>query len=89
MSLDGVELDGEPRPGPEDAAFTALLAEPVHEALALLPVVQREALVLTYWGGSTQREVAALPRAPLGTVKTRTRNGILTLARMLADLDRL
>lgn len=87
MSLEGVEFEGEPSPGPEGAAFTALLAQPVHEALALLPVVQREALVLAYWGGFTQREVAVLTRSPLGTVKTRTRNGMLTLARMLADLD--
>ena len=42
-------------------------------AIDLLPSLQREALVLTYFGGLTQTEVAAHLNIPLGTVKGRVR----------------
>ena len=48
----------------------------VRTALAGLSAVQREVLVLAYWGGFTQREIAARTGAPLGTVKTRTLNAM-------------
>ena len=52
---------------------------PVRTALAGLTAVQREALVLAYWGGFTQREIAARTGAPLGTVKTRMLGGMRQL----------
>lgn len=58
-------------------------AEKVAEALADLPAAQREALTLAYYGGYSQSEIAALVGAPLGTVKTRMRDGLSRLrARM-------
>jgi len=61
----------DPAPSPDLQALTAVLGEQVRDALARLSHVKREALVLAYWGGYTQREIAALIDAPLGTVKTR------------------
>jgi len=51
----------------------------VSEALAGLPEPQREALTLAYFGGYSQSEIAALVGAPLGTVKTRMRDGLSRL----------
>lgn len=76
-----VELDaasGEESDDPEvpEEVWKTLRSERVRNALGDLPVAQREALVLAYFGGHTQREIAGLTGVPLGTVKTRMLAGM-------------
>jgi RNA polymerase sigma-70 factor (ECF subfamily) len=53
--------------------------ERVVTALKTLPEPQREAIVLSYYGGYSQSEISVLIGAPLGTVKTRMRDGLSRL----------
>lgn len=75
------------REGPDAQAISAALGRETVAALAVLTPVQREALVLAYWGGYTQREIAAITGTPLGTVKTRTRSALAALSRHLVPQD--
>jgi RNA polymerase sigma-70 factor, ECF subfamily len=70
-----------------DAASDAFKSEQrglVNEALAQLPDEQKRPLMLAYFDGLTQSEIATRLGAPLGTVKTRMRTGMLKLREQLA-----
>jgi RNA polymerase sigma factor (sigma-70 family) len=68
---------------PEAALLASLRSGAVREALGLLPPDQREAIVLAYFAGRSQREIAELTEVPIGTVKTRTFNGLRRLQALL------
>ena len=59
--------------------------EIVQQALAQLPEEQRHTLVLAYFEGLTQSEIALKLGAPLGTVKTRMRAGMIKLRTLLGS----
>jgi RNA polymerase sigma-70 factor, ECF subfamily len=51
----------------------------VRRGLDALTDLQREAVVLAYYGGYTHREISELLGVPSGTVKTRLRDGLIQL----------
>jgi RNA polymerase sigma-70 factor (ECF subfamily) len=62
-----------------DAVATRLEHEQVRRCLSSLTGLQRESVMLAYYGGNTYREVASLLDTPLGTIKTRLRDGLIRL----------
>lgn len=85
-SADVLEFTESDAPGVDDAVWENVRGERVREALNRLPPVQREALLLGYFGGYTQREIAGITSTPLGTVKTRMLAGMRRLRESLEGL---
>ncbi|NIH79085.1 ECF RNA polymerase sigma factor SigK [Amycolatopsis viridis] len=62
-----------------EAVTARLEREQVRRCLSTLTELQRESVVLAYYGGKTYPEVAELLDCPLGTIKTRLRDGLIRL----------
>lgn len=68
------------QPAPGDERF---LNEAVRQALTDLSEAQRTAIELAYYEGMTQAEIAQRLDTPLGTIKSRIRDGLQRLRRSL------
>lgn len=69
---------------PEERSSARQREAIVQTALAQLSTEQRDALLLGYFGGYSQSEIATRLNLPLGTVKTRMRLGLMKLRDLLA-----
>jgi RNA polymerase sigma-70 factor (ECF subfamily) len=70
-----------------EAAWLGVRRKEVRSAVARLSPVQREALELAYFEGLTYSEVADKLGIPLGTAKTRLRDGMIRLRGLLPHLQ--
>jgi RNA polymerase sigma-70 factor (ECF subfamily) len=80
------QVDLEPKTLPPEPATDAVrseLRERVHQALNELPAQQRQVLEVAYFEGLTQSEIAERLGAPLGTVKSWTRQGLMRLRELM------
>ena len=92
VSLEAV--DGEsglaPVSGEPTAAVRAQQHEEtvrLHEALEQLSAVDREIILLRYYGGLSFKEIAAQFEMPLGTVLAKVHRGLKRLRDMLGEDD--
>ena len=76
---DVATLADERDPGPARAAEVSDGVQAVAAELATLRPEQRRAVVLATWYGRTADEIATLEGIPLGTAKTRIRDGVRRL----------
>jgi RNA polymerase sigma factor (sigma-70 family) len=85
----GRERVVEPARAAGQGAPRAVEAGQVRNPLGALPADQRRSLALTYYGGYTQREVAAMTGVPLGSVQSQMCSGVqrlrTVLGRVLGD----
>ena len=77
--LIALQLERESSAARTDDATQVAERDRLRELLLELPTEQRRALVLATYFGRTAREISALDGTPVGTVKTRIRDGLLKL----------
>lgn len=88
-SRDRLESHAAAQPPPVDVVSEVVIEEEergrVWSVMAGLSELQREVLELAYYQGHTQQEIAGMLEVPLGTVKTRMRDGMIRLKTGMGD----
>jgi RNA polymerase sigma-70 factor (sigma-E family) len=71
-----------------DPAAAVVDQAPLAQALAKLPLRQREAVVLRYYADLSEKDTARTMGVSIGTVKASCSRGLATLARLLEETKR-
>lgn len=89
-SRDRLEAHSLAQTPPSDVVSDLVIEEEergrVRVVLAGLSDLQREVLELAYYQGHTQQEIAGMLEVPLGTVKTRMRDGMIRVKTRLGEI---
>jgi RNA polymerase sigma-70 factor (ECF subfamily) len=85
-SLDSIREVSSATASPEANTVASERRELVRSALDTLSAEQREVIELAYYSGLSHSEIALQLGQPLGTVKTRTRLGMMKLRDMLRPM---
>lgn len=75
----GTQEQGRPFDEVSETVTSRWEQQQVRRCISTLTELQRESVQLTYYRGYTYREAAGLLEAPLSTVKTRLRDGLIRL----------
>jgi RNA polymerase sigma-70 factor (ECF subfamily) len=70
---------------PHQAAEDDELALRVRRALDSIPANERQVLEMAYYEGLSQSAIGERLQVPLGTIKTRSRQGLIRLRALLID----
>jgi RNA polymerase sigma-70 factor (ECF subfamily) len=84
--LESADTVKAPAGDPEESSVLSEQQRIVQGALAALSADQREVIELAYFQGLSQSEIASTLGQPLGTVKTRTRLGLIKLRETLGPI---
>ena len=87
QSLDVIGEQAATFGNPEESTVSNQQCRVVQQALATISAEQRQVIEMAYFGGMTQREIAAEIGEPLGTVKTRVRLGMIKLRHILGPFE--
>lgn len=83
----GSDGGGAPAANPYEDAIATQRRVAIDRALGELPPPSRRAVEMNFFEGLSHREIAERLGDPLGTVKTRIRQGLLALRKALRELD--
>jgi RNA polymerase sigma-70 factor (ECF subfamily) len=87
LTSEAGQSDSSDEPGPEQYAVHRDLMDHARAAMDRLPPRQRSAVRLAYLGQRSSTEVAELEGVPRGTVKSRIRQGIISLREAMSEVE--